>query len=50
MLKGDKYKLGILIPGFFDKLDYWVKEADTLANDFLGYTKGQVQEKEGIKT
>lgn len=50
VLKGDKYKLGLLIPGFFDRLDSLVKEADALANDFLGYTKGQVQEKQGIRT
>lgn len=38
-MKGDKYKLGIDIPGFLDKIEHFAQEAIDLMPDFLGYTK-----------
>lgn len=38
-MKGDKYKLGLLIPGFLDNVDTIAKEAIDVMPDFLGYTK-----------
>nr|UAW00936.1 MAG: RNA-dependent RNA polymerase [Porcine picobirnavirus] len=38
-MKGDKYRLGLDIPGFFDNLDKIAKEATDYMPDFLGYTK-----------
>nr|QIJ70103.1 RNA-dependent RNA polymerase [Rabbit picobirnavirus 5] len=38
-ITGDKYKLGLLIPGFFDGLGTQVKRANEMIPDFLGYTK-----------
>lgn len=36
---GDKYKLGLLIPGFFRELPKLARKAMDLMPDFLGYTK-----------
>ena len=36
---GDRYRLGLSIPGFFERLESKVKEANELIPDFLGYTK-----------
>lgn len=38
-MKGDKYRLGLDIPGFFDKLKKFAREATDIMPDFLGYTK-----------
>lgn len=38
-MKGDKYRLGLDIPGFLDNIDQFAKEAIDLMPDFLGYTK-----------
>lgn len=38
-MKGDKFKLGLELPGFFDKLVKHVKEAIDYMPDFLGYTR-----------
>jgi len=38
-MKGDKYRLGIDIPGFLDNLEKLAKEATDYMPDFLGYTK-----------
>lgn len=38
-MKGDKYRLGIDIPGFLDDIDSIAKEATDLMPDFIGYTK-----------
>lgn len=38
-MKGDKYRLGIDIPGFFDDIEAIAKEATEIMPDFLGYTK-----------
>jgi hypothetical protein len=38
-MKGDKYRLGLDIPGFFDNLEKIAVEATDLMPDFLGYTK-----------
>nr|UAW00922.1 MAG: RNA-dependent RNA polymerase [Porcine picobirnavirus] len=38
-MKGDKYRLGLDIPGFFDNLERYAKEATDYMPDFLGYTK-----------
>lgn len=37
--RGDKYRLGLAIPGFFDRLTSTVKKANDMIPDFLGYTK-----------
>lgn len=37
--KGDKYRLGIGIPGFLDSLSIEAKKANEMIPDFLGYTK-----------
>lgn len=38
-MKGDKYRLGIDIPGFLDNIESIAKDATDLMPDFLGYTK-----------
>jgi hypothetical protein len=38
-MKGDKYRLGLDIPGFFDNLAKIAREATDVMPDFLGYTK-----------
>lgn len=38
-MKGDKYRLGLDIPGFMDDLSKIANEAIDLMPDFLGYTK-----------
>lgn len=48
VMKGDKYKLGLSIPGFYDNLDHLVSEAQSYYDDFLGYTKTQQMQKTGI--
>ena len=38
-MKGDKYRLGLDIPGFLDNINAIAKEAIDLMPEFLGYTK-----------
>nr|USE07744.1 MAG: putative RNA-dependent RNA polymerase [Picobirnavirus sp.] len=38
-MKGDRYRLGIDIPGFLDNIEAEAKKATDLMPDFLGYTK-----------
>lgn len=38
-MKGDKFRLGLDIPGFFDNLEHFAKESIDLMPDFLGYTR-----------
>nr|UAW00667.1 MAG: RNA-dependent RNA polymerase [Porcine picobirnavirus] len=38
-MKGDKYRLGLDIPGFLDDIEHIAQEAIDLMPDFLGYTK-----------
>nr|QQM99859.1 RNA-dependent RNA polymerase [Picobirnavirus sp.] len=38
-MKRDKYRLGLDIPGFLDKIDELAKKSIELMPDFLGYTK-----------
>lgn len=38
-MKGDKYRLGVDIPGFLDQVDDLAAKATDLMPDFLGYTK-----------
>jgi hypothetical protein len=38
-MKGDKYRLGLDIPGFLDNIEREAKEAIEYMPDFLGYTK-----------
>nr|QQM99860.1 RNA-dependent RNA polymerase [Picobirnavirus sp.] len=38
-MKGDKYRLGLGIPGFFDNLSHIAKEATDYMPDFLGYSR-----------
>jgi len=42
-MKGDKFRLGLDIPGFLDDIDEFAKEATDLMPDFLGYTKSLEQ-------
>lgn len=46
VLEGDKYKLGMLIPGFMDRVDRLAHEAINREPDFLGYLRS-VQGAEG---
>nr|QIJ70100.1 RNA-dependent RNA polymerase [Rabbit picobirnavirus 3] len=39
VIKGDKYKLGLALPGFLDSLSSEVKKAMEMDPDLLGYTK-----------
>nr|UDL14572.1 MAG: putative RNA-dependent RNA polymerase [Picobirnavirus sp.] len=39
VIKGDKYRLGLDIPGFFDNIEKIAQEAIENFHDFLGYTK-----------
>nr|USE07873.1 MAG: putative RNA-dependent RNA polymerase [Picobirnavirus sp.] len=38
-MKGDKYRLGLDLPGFLDDIEAIAKKATDLMPDFLGYTK-----------
>nr|UAW00743.1 MAG: RNA-dependent RNA polymerase [Porcine picobirnavirus] len=38
-MKGDKYRLGLDIPGFLDNIEHFAQESIELMPDFLGYTK-----------
>ena len=40
-MKGDKYRLGLDIPGFLTNISTIAKEANELMPEFLGYTKSQ---------
>lgn len=40
-MKGDKYRLGLDIPGFLSDIDTIAKEATDYMPEFLGYTKSQ---------
>ena len=39
VITGDKYRLGLSIPGFLDSLPKQVKKLGSIAGDILGYTK-----------
>jgi hypothetical protein len=43
-IKGDKYRLGLDIPGFLDNIEVLAKEATDKMPDFLGYTKSLQKE------
>lgn len=48
-MKGDKFRLGLDIPGFFDNLEHYAQESIDLMPDFLGYVRGQqMHESTGI--
>lgn len=47
-MKRDKYRLGLDIPGFLDKIDQLAKESIDLMPDFLGYTKSMVKDQTGL--
>nr|UAW00882.1 MAG: RNA-dependent RNA polymerase [Porcine picobirnavirus] len=50
-MKGDKYRLGIDIPGFLENIDSEAQKAIDLMPDFLGYTKSlQNETKAGATT
>jgi len=50
-MKGDKYRLGLDIPGFIDNIESIAKEATDYMPDFLGYTKSlQKDSDKGIKS
>jgi hypothetical protein len=42
-MKGDKFRLGLDIPGFLEDIDRFSQEATDLMPDFLGYTKSLEQ-------
>lgn len=48
-MKGDKFRLGIDIPGFLDNIQAIANEANDLMPDFLGYTKS-LQPNTGLDT
>jgi len=45
-MAGDKYRLGLDIPGFFDNLTKFAKGSIDLMPDFLGYTKSLGDDKD----
>lgn len=45
-MKGDKYRLGLDIPGFLEHINKYAKEANDLIPDFLGYTKSNSKDAE----
>jgi hypothetical protein len=47
-MKRDKYRLGIDIPGFLDRIDDYAQKATDLMPEFLGYTKTLQGEVRGI--
>ena len=51
-MKGDKFRLGLDIPGFLDNIERLAKEATDYMPDFLGYTKSLQNEanSDGVKT
>lgn len=48
VMKGDKFRLGLDLPGFLDSLSGWVEKAEANFDDFLGFNKSQMAEKKGI--
>nr|UAW00650.1 MAG: RNA-dependent RNA polymerase [Porcine picobirnavirus] len=47
-MKGDKFRLGLDIPGFFENLEAEARKATEYMPDFLGYTKSlQAERKDG---
>lgn len=46
-MKGDKYRLGIDIPGFLSNIEKYAKESVDLMPDFLGYTRSQQRDASG---
>lgn len=46
-MKGDKYRLGLDIPGFLDNIMYIAKDAEASLPGFMGYTQGQEFERLG---
>nr|UAW00779.1 MAG: RNA-dependent RNA polymerase [Porcine picobirnavirus] len=49
-MKRDKYRLGLDIPGFLDKIDSYAQRATDLMPDFLGYTKSMTKDQEGLSS
>nr|UAW00807.1 MAG: RNA-dependent RNA polymerase [Porcine picobirnavirus] len=49
-MKRDKYRLGLDIPGFLDKIDKIAKKAIDLMPDFLGYTKSMTRDQSGLSS
>lgn len=49
-MKGSTTRLGLDIPGFFDRLDRIVIEATDLMPDFLGYVRSEMSEQPGINS
>ena len=47
-MKGDKYRLGLDLPGFLENIDGIAKEATDLMPDFLGYVKSQQKKVGGV--
>ena len=46
-IKGDRFRLGLDIPGFFDNIETIAKESIDLIPDFLGYTRSQQGDADG---
>nr|WCJ00010.1 MAG: RNA-dependent RNA polymerase [nabpantry virus 12] len=44
-LKGDKYRLGLDLPGFLDRITLYAKESMEIRDDFLGYSQSQTGER-----
>jgi hypothetical protein len=47
-MKGDKYRLGLDIPGFIEDIGRISKEATELLPDFIGYNQSNMSGKKGI--
>nr|UUA79514.1 RNA-dependent RNA polymerase [Picobirnavirus sp.] len=48
VMKGDKYRLGLDIPGFMSEVTKIAQESNELIPDFLGYTKNNMSNQGGI--
>lgn len=49
-MEGDKYRLGIDIPGFLENIVTYAEEAIDYMPDFLGYTKSQSRSEKDFKS
>nr|WPR18498.1 MAG: RNA-dependent RNA polymerase [Crogonang virus 152] len=50
VIKGDKYRLGLDLPGFLDTVDATAQELTAVMPDFLGYVKGTLQRSNSVKS
>nr|QQM99861.1 RNA-dependent RNA polymerase [Picobirnavirus sp.] len=49
VIQGDKYKLGLAVPGFMERFEKTFDKLRTLDPDVLGFVKEQMHENKGLK-